>query len=101
MGRIARADDGAPRRDGPLRLMILPVRVTGRLIIGHTRSISDHAEPVLVRECDVLEPPPSGADLRCPGCVSRTQIGRLGQDTLALLEHQPGCTRMAELAALA
>ena len=87
--------------DGPEPVVILPVEVKGRFLIGHTWSITDPDEPVLVRQRDIMEPGPLTADLRCRGCSPRTQIGRLGDDTLALLEHQDGCPRLADLADLA
>lgn len=86
-------------RDPGMPLVLTSLKVTGRLITGHTWSIADPDAPVIVAETAIIEPSADiFTDLRCPGCVARVEIGPCAGDTLALVEHQDGC---AELAALA
>lgn len=83
-------------------LTLTTMRVTGRLMIGHTASLADPDAPILVREADIASPPPSGlswAEGRCPGCIARVSIHRDGQGTLMILEHQPGCRAFRRLLA--
>jgi hypothetical protein len=67
-----------------------PLRVRGRLRVGHTRSLSDENAPIWVEEQPAARLSGQVADLRCPGCVSRCDIGEL-DGTLVVIEHQAGC----------
>lgn len=70
--------------------------VTGRLLVGHTLDAADPGEPVLVEQ--VIEAGTFAFDATCPSCPGRSQIGRLDDDTLLLVEHSASCVRFAALA---
>lgn len=73
------------------------VQVTGVLLTGHTSSAED--APVIIDMTTALHPRQAAlADLECRSCAAQTTIGRLGSDTLAMVEHQPGCPVLAAIA---
>jgi hypothetical protein len=78
-------------------VVMMPVRVRGRFMVGHTRSFDDPDAPVLVFE-DEMRTGPGEVDARCRSCNASSQLGPLGGDTLLLIEHETGCRTMAELA---
>ena len=88
-------------------LFLTPMEVTGtRFMIGHTRNLADPAEPVIVREADISDPPASGlgyAEGRCGECTARVTVGSIGGsgDVMMVLEHQDGCRAFRELLAQA
>jgi hypothetical protein len=82
---------------------LTPMEVTGtRFMIGHTRNLADRAEPVIVREADISDPPASGmgyAEGRCGECTGQGHVGSIGGsgDVMMVLEHQDGCRVLREL----
>jgi hypothetical protein len=84
--------------DPEVPAILLPLQITGRLVVGHTADLSDPAEPILVDPGEVVFPGTPAADLRCAGCISKPTIGRLGGDTWAMIQHERGCQRLDELA---
>jgi hypothetical protein len=87
-----------PRRGGhdpsvPQIMTTLAVR--GKLLVGHTRSLSDESAPI-----DIEREAYPGArlvDLRCTACVARVDVGQLDGATLAVLGHEPGCEWLARM----
>ena len=78
-------DPEAPQR-------IATLLVSGRLRTGHTWDLADPSAPVWIDEAADVHPGGAAvADLRCPRCVTKLDIGRIGTDTVAILEHQRGC----------
>jgi hypothetical protein len=73
------------------------IEVRGRLRVGHTRSLSDPAAPILVDERATAWPGAAAADLRCPSCAAAVTIARGAAETLAVIEHQRGCPELAAL----
>jgi hypothetical protein len=85
---------GEPERGGSdpeVPQVMMPVRVTGRLRTAHTWDLADPDEPVWIDERADAYPGAQVADLRCPRCVTKLDIGQLDGDTIAVLQHQPGC----------
>lgn len=100
MSTVIEPSNGRPAQ--PVRPVILsPVRVRGgRFMVGHTRSFTDPDAPVLVEESEIRTGP-GDIDARCRSCVARSQLGPLGPDTMLLIQHEPGCSWLAELASRA
>jgi hypothetical protein len=104
LGVAARVIDLAEPEPGP-PLYLTPMAVSGtRFVVGHTANLADPAEPVIVRQCDISDPPASGlafAEGRCGGCTARVTLGNLGDDVMMILEHQPRCRAFRKLLAQA
>lgn len=82
--------------------VLTPIEVRGRLLVGHTSDRADSDAPILIPEDQIVQRGDSHlAILTCRTCDARHQLGLLGPDTLALVEHQPGCPEMAQLLARA
>lgn len=91
----------APERGGhdpAVPQILLPLKLTGRLLAAHTRDYHNPDAPIFLDPRPVAVPrPDASADLRCPGCVSRAHIGPYGGDTLAVVSHEPGCGWLASM----
>ena len=100
MSTVIDPGKGGPAQ--PVRPVVLsPVRMRdGRFMVGHTRSFTDPDAPILIEESEVRTGP-GEVDALCRTCAPRSQLGRLGADTLLLVEHQPGCRALRKLAAKA
>jgi hypothetical protein len=81
-------------RDQRAKQVMIPLAVRGRLRVGHTRALADPDAPIWIQEDATVRPGQAVADLRCPGCVTRCDIGEL-DGTLAVLEHEDGCRWLA------
>jgi hypothetical protein len=82
------------------RQVLTAWQVTGPVMIGHTTSYDDPDAPILVREADIMSPRPGSAGYaegRCTDCIARPVIARGEDQTLLVLEHEPGCPWMAGL----
>jgi hypothetical protein len=77
-------------RDPRARQILMPLQVRGRLRVGHTLDLRDPDAPIWVEEQPAARLSGQVADLRCPGCVSKIDIGEM-DGTLVVIEHQPGC----------
>lgn len=76
----------------------VPVQVTGSLVTGHTRA-GDNDAPIYVDPAEVITPGAALlADARCKRCTARVTVARGDDGTLLLIEHRPGCARLAALA---
>ncbi len=87
-----------PRRGGhdpsvPQIMTTLAVR--GKLLVGHTRSLSDESAPIVIER--EAYPGARLVDLRCTACVARVDVGQLDGATLAVLGHEPGCRALAQM----
>jgi hypothetical protein len=86
---------------GPPPVHLHGHRVTGtRFLIGHTRDLADPAEPVVIREQDISQPPASGmsyADGTCPGCRAKAVLGTLDGDVMLILQHERHCRVLRKL----
>ncbi len=92
-GIIDLAGGGEPEYGGldPRAKQILyPLKVRGKLRVGHTWSLSDEDAPIWVEDQPAAGLSGLAVDLRCPQCVTKADVGEL-DGTLILLEHQPGC----------
>ena len=78
-------------RDPGVPQVMMPLQVRGRLRTAHTWDLADPDEPVWIDERADAYPGAKVADLRCPRCVTKLDIGHLDGDTIAVLQHQPGC----------
>ncbi len=98
---LANGPDAPPRggRDPDVPMVMMPLQVAGRLRVAHTWALSDPDAPIWLDESADVYPGTEFADLRCPQCVTRADIARGGGETVAVLEHQPGCGWLAALAA--
>jgi hypothetical protein len=89
---------GTPGRGGHdpgVPQIMTTLQVRGRLVVGHTRSLSDPDEPILIDPCATIYPGGGTADLRCGQCVAKVDVGQLDGATLAVLGHEPGCRWLA------
>lgn len=94
------ANPGPPRRGGhdPLAPQVLTrLVVTGRLRTGHTRDFHDLAEPIIIREQDDKYPGSIYAEGRCRACIAHPFLVRSDDETITVLEHEPGCPVMGGL----
>jgi hypothetical protein len=69
--------------------------VRGKLLVGHTASLADPDAPILIDPTATAYPGARAADLRCPRCVAKVDVGELDGATLAVLGHEPGCRALA------
>jgi hypothetical protein len=94
------ASDVIDLASGPDPQILAPFTVTGHLVIGHTASLADPDAPVIVRQGDVIAPDAAQTiDLRCARCTATLSLGPLDGHTLALLEHEDGCSWFRQLLA--
>lgn len=87
-------------RDPDVPMVLYPVEVRGRLLVGHTRDLGDQTAPIYVDPAATVYPG-QYADLRCEGCVTRADIARGYGEQMAVLEHQDGCPMFAAVLARA
>jgi hypothetical protein len=102
LGHAARILDFTNGSEPPL--ILFPLEVRGRLRFGHTASIADPSQPILIDAADDRYHPDAArlVDARCHSCNgSKSQILRDDTETVLLLEHMPGCKFLAMLLAKA
>jgi hypothetical protein len=81
---------------------VVPLEITGPLYVGHTWDLDDPAAPIFTDPRATIEPGGAAlADLRCPRCTATVVFDVGAGDTIAAVEHEPGCLFLAELLALA
>jgi hypothetical protein len=77
--------------------IIVPVKITGYLQIGHTFDLSDPAAPIWTDPAATVYPDAPYGEGRCETCVAKVSIGRLGGGTLMVLEHAADCRWLTEI----
>jgi hypothetical protein len=104
---LAGSTEPPPRRGGHdpfARQVFTRHQASGRLRIGHTADFADPGAPIIVREADDVLPGPDGtgfAEGRCRACIARPFLARGDEQTVLILQHQPGCPVLRQLLALA
>jgi hypothetical protein len=94
---LSAADDPVPT------VIISKHQVTGPVFLAHTSNFADASAPIF-KDPRPLWPSPDGsvavdAQCKCGGTKVFIAVGE--EQTLAILQHRPGCRELARLADLA